>query len=275
MYQQYHDISLRFPGFKTKAVTLSFDDGNSEDRQMVEILNQYGLKCTFNVTAGRIAGRPYRVQFEEFADLYNGHEVACHGFTHPFLHMLDAGGISYQLIKDREALEDVLQKPVQGFAYPYGVGTDTVLECLKSCGIRYARTCNNTYRFSLPRNFLLWDPTCHQADPKLPELAEKFFAPDDVEHPHRIKPQLFYIWGHSYEYADNWTALENLCALIGGRKEVWYVTNGEIIDYLSAFYALRRSANGRYIQNPTNLDVYVHVNDRDVVLKKGEITVLE
>lgn len=276
MEMHYAEPSLRFPGFKTRAITLSFDDGNTQDRQLAEILRQYGLKCTFNLTAGRVTDRPYRVQFEEFAEVYQGHEVACHAFTHPFFHMLDAGGISYQLIKDREALEHVLRRPVQGFAYPYGIITDTVQKCLNASGIRYARTGNSSYNFSLPQNFLLWDPTCHQADPKLPELAEKFFTPDDPERPLRIKPKLFYIWGHSYEYEDNWQPLHDMCALLSGKENVWYATNGEIIDYISAFHALRRSANGRYIYNPTDTDVYVTVNcQRDVVLKKGEFTVLE
>ena len=103
-----------------------------------------------------------------------------------------------------------------------------------------------------------------------------FFTPDDLERPHRIKPQLFYIWGHSYEYEDNWQALRDQCALLSGKEEVWYATNGEIIDYLSAFHALRRSVDGRYIYNPTDTDVYITVNFRqNIVLKKGELTVLE
>lgn len=90
---------LRFPGFYTKAVTLSFDDGQIYDRKMVEILNLYGIKCTFNIPSGRINENPdIRVQFSEFESLYEGHEIACHGYKHPFLPFLDPGGIAYQII---------------------------------------------------------------------------------------------------------------------------------------------------------------------------------
>ena len=51
---QYNEMILRFPDFKTRAVTLSFDDGAIDDRKMVEILNSYGIKCTFNLNSERL-----------------------------------------------------------------------------------------------------------------------------------------------------------------------------------------------------------------------------
>ena len=56
---------------------------------------------------------------------------------------------------------------------------------------------------------------------------------------------------------------------------MWYATNGEILDYVGAFNALRRSANAKYIYNPTDKDVYVFVNGKNVLLKKGSVTTLE
>lgn len=35
-----------------KLVTFSFDDGNTDDIRLVEILNRYGLKATFNLCSG-------------------------------------------------------------------------------------------------------------------------------------------------------------------------------------------------------------------------------
>ena len=37
---------------KLKAVTFSFDDGIVQDYRMIELLNKYGLKATFNVSSG-------------------------------------------------------------------------------------------------------------------------------------------------------------------------------------------------------------------------------
>ena len=36
---------------KNKAVTFSFDDGVTQDKRLVEILNKYNLKATFNLNS--------------------------------------------------------------------------------------------------------------------------------------------------------------------------------------------------------------------------------
>ena len=45
---------LRFPDGKGKAVTLSYDDGTIHDVKLSEIINRYGLKCTFNLNSERL-----------------------------------------------------------------------------------------------------------------------------------------------------------------------------------------------------------------------------
>ena len=49
----------------------------------------------------------------------------------------------------------------------------------------------------------------------------------------------------------------------------------EVIDYISAFNSLRRSVDGSIIHNPTDIDVYVNVNGKNLVIKKGETTVID
>ena len=36
---------------KLKAVTFSYDDGVTQDIRLIELLNKYGLKCTFNLNS--------------------------------------------------------------------------------------------------------------------------------------------------------------------------------------------------------------------------------
>lgn len=43
---------IMFPDGKKKALTLSYDDGVEQDRRLVEILNRYGIKATFNINSG-------------------------------------------------------------------------------------------------------------------------------------------------------------------------------------------------------------------------------
>ena len=45
-------LHMRFPEGKTKAVTLSYDDGVTQDKRLAELFRSHGLKCTFNLNAG-------------------------------------------------------------------------------------------------------------------------------------------------------------------------------------------------------------------------------
>ncbi|UUZ84487.1 hypothetical protein LJK88_12925 [Paenibacillus sp. P26] len=48
-----------FPGGKTKALTLSFDDGREYDRRLVRIFNEYGLRGTFHLNSGFLGNPSY------------------------------------------------------------------------------------------------------------------------------------------------------------------------------------------------------------------------
>lgn len=261
---------MRYPGFLTKAVTLSYDDNTDHDRKMVEMLNRCGLKCTFNVNSGRL-GQPGRITVEEMVELYKGHEVAVHGLTHPHLDNLSVGQATYQILEDRKNLERILNRPVEGMAYPFHIPADPAYaEAVRCCSIKYSRVTESTYRFDLPSDYLRWCPTCHHAEPELPGLVEKFLQPDDIEHPWRITCRLLFVWGHSYEYEDHWDDLERLCKLLSGYENVWYATNEEIIDYVIAYRQLRSSVDGTMLHNPTATTLYTSINNRNYTIYPGE-----
>lgn len=77
---------LRFPDFKRKAVTLSYDDCVKWDKQLVEIMVKNGLKGTFNLNSSRFASEDGARNLTKQAalELYegNGMEVAAHGERH-------------------------------------------------------------------------------------------------------------------------------------------------------------------------------------------------
>ena len=47
------------------------------------------------------------------------------------------------------------------------------------------------------------------------------------------KPQLFYIWGHSYEMINEeiWAGFERFCELLAGKEDIYYGTNDEVFRY--------------------------------------------
>ena len=45
-------MPIVFPGFRTKALTFSYDDGTLQDRRLAALFRKYGLKATFNLNSG-------------------------------------------------------------------------------------------------------------------------------------------------------------------------------------------------------------------------------
>ena len=185
-----NNIMLRFPEGKPKALTLSYDDGVEQDIRLLSIMKQYGLKGTFNLNSGLYApedkvyapGTIHRRMTkakvtEVFRD--SGMEVAVHGYTHPFLEEMPVERVTYEVLKDRLTLEEQFGGIIRGMAYPFGTYSDRVVEALRNCGIVYARTTVSTEKFLLPKDWLRMPATCHHNNPRLMELAEKFFHPGE------------------------------------------------------------------------------------------------
>lgn len=266
------ELFMRFPGFKTKALTLSYDDGVIYDKPLIEILNRHGIKCTFNLNSG-INTDPRRIPLNEFKTVYEGHEIAVHTLTHPHLENLTKAEMAREIIEDRKNLEEITGGIVDGMAYPFGLAdTAGEPELAAECGICYSRTVSSTHGFGLPKDFLRWHPTCHHNDSRLDELTERFLAPEDMAHPWRIRPSVFYLWGHSYEFndADNWELIESFCAKAGGSPLVWYATNGDIAHYVNAFRRIEKSADGKTVYNPTAVCLYFTAAGNEIILKPGE-----
>ena len=225
---------------KKKALTFSYDDGILFDRRLVELFNRYGMKCTFNLNSGiQTAANVFRkegaagevaisrMNMAELPALYAGHEVAVHSLTHPHLEALDEATVENELLQDKKNLEALFGTEVKGMAYPYGTYTDTVIRVAERVGLRYARTVAATHRFDVPApgTLMTLPATCHHNDAQLTELGRAFLESDPAE------PQLFYVWGHSYEFAlnDNWAVIEDFCRMMAGRDDIFYGTNAEVL----------------------------------------------
>ena len=216
-----------------KYVTLSYDDGPKFDRRFVEMLNFYGIRCTFNLISGSMPEDDpdsWYISRSEAASLYKGHEIAAHSRTHPHLENLPEEAIRQEILINREELERIAGYPVRGCAYPYGTWNDTVVKVLRECGIRYSRTTRSTKAFLPPEKPLLLDPTCHHRDPDVFRLIDEFLAaePSDGD-------LLFYLWGHSFEFDrgeehNSWEHIEAVLRALSGKPGVRYVTNMDFFD---------------------------------------------
>lgn len=277
--QQFY---LRYPGFLRKALILSFDDGPKEDCRFVEILNHYGLKGTFNLNGGYLDKTlpeedppSTRISIQQARLLQEyGHEIALHGYSHPFLSTLPAGQAAAQLLSDRKTLERLFGGLITGLALPFEAeGSPEVLQAAKACGITYIRSLTPTYGFSLPVNLYRWQVTCHFLDPRFSKLCTDFL----IKKP-RWTSELFFVWGHSYELRENqsWDSWERYCAQLGRNEEIWYAGCGELGEYLTAARKLRSSADGKILYNPTASTLYLETDPDGVqiVLGPGQQVVL-
>lgn len=271
-------VVMRFPNGLAKAVTLSYDDGVEQDKKLMEILDQYGLRCTFNLNSGCWAPEGHRwpegtihrrMPRSEAVALYKDtpHEVAVHCLTHASLVELPIDQMIHEIKADRENLERDFGGIIRGFAYPYGTFSDTAVEALRACNIQYARTVMATHDFNIPQDWLRLAATCHHKDPMLDQLCDTFLSTYTS-----FRSCLFYLWGHSYEFEadNNWDVIERFARKMGGHDDIWYATNIEIVTYVNAFRQLVFSADGTRVHNPTALPLYMEAEGKPVCVQPGE-----
>ena len=246
-----HRIEIpAFPGGKRIAITTSWDDGHVYDRWVVEVLNQLGMKGTFNLNSGFLTrtGEPNPAEkgtldASEVAGLFAGHEVAVHTVTHPSLASLDTAQMVSEVLEDRKALEELVGYPVRGMAYPNGSYDARVIAALRVAGIVYSRTTEAGVTNFPPSEPLAWGTTLHALH-GLPERWNAYYQ-------NRWSNGVFYIWGHSYEFAQDRDAIARLLTPLAGLPDVWYCTNIALFDYEDARRRLVIAANQRTVFNPS------------------------
>lgn len=278
---------LLFPEGKKKALTLSYDDGVTQDERFIKLLDTYGVKCTFNLNSGLMGENDwliqpgvdvshYKIEKDRIAEVYKDHEIAVHTVTHPDLAKVPQGMVAYEIAQCRKELEEIVSHPVTGMAYPMGTWSEQVIETAKCCGISYARTTKQNFAFDLPEDFLAWHPTCHhtETDRILP-LLEKFLQP--ISDANYKSPQVYSLWGHAYEFDafEQWELIENFLQAASGKEEIWYATNGEICDYVKAVEQLIYSATGDYIFNPTYRTIWKMIDQKVYKIPAGETIKVE
>lgn len=226
---------------KKKAITFSYDDGTTQDIRLIELLNKYGLKCTFNINSGLLGSDKmlvrdgmrishYKIAPHRLREVYEGHEVAVHTLTHPKLISCSDDEIVRQVEDDRIALEEMVGYEIRGMAYPAGSSfvdkrvEDVIKDRTK---ILYARGTVCSHSFDIPTYLYHFKPTVYHLDfDKMIELGKEFLSmtPDE--------PKLFYVWGHTFEMdydSLNWYRLEEFFKLISEHEDIFYGSNSDVL----------------------------------------------
>ena len=225
-----------------KILTFSYDDAVTQDIRLIELFNKYGMKATFNLNSG-LLGREgslvregvrvdhVKIKPEDIKHVYEGHEVAGHSLTHPCLPSLEDDEAVRQVEQDRIRLSELCGYEVVGFAYPGGgkpLYDDRVAELIREkTGVRYARITESTLNFDTQTDLYRFKPTVyhHRQWDEMFELGESFLSlQTDTK-------QVFYVWGHAYEFDihNTWDRFEEFLKMMSRRQDILYLTNKEAL----------------------------------------------
>ena len=277
-------IEMLFPQGKSKALILSYDDGRTEDRQLVQMMNKYGLIGTFHLNSNKLGADGYLTK-SEIKQLFVGHEISVHSANHPNLTTLSKIDIVYEVVEDRKELERLMVYPVRGMAYPFGNNNEFVIDAIKGLGIEYARTVDDTYTFKIPENFLKWHPTIHQ-------FAKAYFEQDKPDNDKR-ELESFYkvindfigtkelalldVWGHSWEMSNNpskWNETEKFFKLVANNSAIHYTTQIDFVDYINGFHSLKFSVEKNMVTNQSSLTIFFRKGGKSYSISPGKTIAL-
>lgn len=126
-------------------VSITFDDGLSEQNAAAEILHKHGLRGTFYISSGAV-GTPGYFEHGDLTRLASlGHEIGGHTVSHPDLTTLPPDEARRQVCADRTTLAGWGFRATS-FAYPYGSHNRSTEVIARECGYRSARTAGGILR---------------------------------------------------------------------------------------------------------------------------------
>lgn len=199
-----------------KIFVFSFDDGTVYDPKFVALLNQYGIKGTFNLNSGlddfvwyyedRFPIR--RQKLRDTIPLYQGHEVASHSLHHHWLNTLTPPQLSREIGDDCAALKRLFGLDSIGFAVPFTACGEREIHIIRKY-VRYIRLSAFSDSFALPKDPFHIPIHGLYNDPDIRRKITQF-----AENP--LETSLFVLAGHSYEFEvlNHWDYMEDLIQFI-------------------------------------------------------------
>ncbi len=237
-------INWTYPDGKYKALIMSYDDGLDDDIALAQLFDRYGIIGTFHLNSGLLdtraiwnEGKPNEIlqtylSKDTLVHVFKNHEIAVHGTYHKALVGLSDKEILEEINVDIENLTILSDRKISSMAYAFGSTNDHVAEVIGTTPLTNARTVKSSYNFDLPKDYYLWNPTCH--DSEALEYLEAYISLDSPS------LSLFYVWGHSWELRDtlrNQNILK-FCKEIGDRDDIWYIGAGDFADYHASLKVL-------------------------------------
>lgn len=269
-------INYMYPGFKWKALTFSCDDGAyTSDKKMIELLNKYDLTASFNIVGSYMAGDKgtwYASVAQK--DMYSGFEIASHTYSHPRWDTITVDEAKEDISKNQAYIKEVFGYAPDGLVWSYdNPGITELDEYIKTIGIKYTRNAkSNPNSFDLPADWYNWTQIYANTD-NINTYGDVFL---NLKYEGSLKLCAF--WLHSWEWnndgkwlADSdeqWGIMESFMAKAAADNNIWSCTNIEVCKYAEALEKLEIGKTK--ISNPSDIDVYLQINNKNVIIKAGE-----
>lgn len=227
-------------------VTTSWDDGHKLDMRLGALLKKYNMPATLYVSPrDHEIKKADRLTDQQIKELAEDFEIGAHTMTHPRLTAVTDTQAKREMRDSKKYLERLLGKPVVSFCYPGGNYLKHHVAMAAEVGFTYARTVKR-FRFGLqgaPQEshtsvntynhyqdlwkifkFAGYNPFKVPYYFRWENLAKAMFD--------RVQKEggIFHLWGHSWEVEGHgdWKKLEDVLKHISGKKNVRYVTNGQL-----------------------------------------------
>lgn len=213
--EKYFDSTIETIFDSRKIFLLSFDDGTLWDRRLVDLLNRYGMKGTFNLNSGledfvwNFGDFPVRRQIlSEIGNLYEGHEIASHSLHHHRLDQLSPPQLRREVEEDAARLKEVFSLKDIGFGVPFTFCNQREVKIIRRL-VRYIRLSEFSDSFALPKDEYHIPIHGLYNDPDIREKLAGFAESD-------LPVSLFVMAGHSYELEalGHWEYMEELLQLV-------------------------------------------------------------
>lgn len=219
-----------------KYFIFSIDDGTLFDKKVIDIFNKYNIKATFNLNSGLshfvwyfnddINKPVYRPDLMDVANIYQGHDIASHSYSHPYMTSLSNEDIYQEVYKDISRLKEIFKKDISVFAFPFEDYDERTIDIIKDIeGIKLIRISelDSSFRFPIDRYHIKitsWDIN------ETLNLMNDFINDKEAE--------LFVFVAHAYdfEYGDSYSKLEELCQIVASNKDIKIISMSELDNLL-------------------------------------------
>jgi len=245
-------------------VTTSWDDGHPLNLKLSDLLNKYNLKGTFYIHGSYLKSQKGRGEVLKIAKTQ---EIGAHTFSHCKLSQVSISRAKTEIEKGKTVLEDLLGRPVEMFAYPYGFFNDEIKKAVQEAGFLGACTTKECqcekpkdfFEFGMslhvyPHPFRKKDSS-HLHGPKVvfqplqknsktilrlglplksflgwPSFAENLF-----DYVYKNNKSIFRLFGHSHEIEryGMWDELEKFFQFIGNHDKIEYLTNSQALKHFN------------------------------------------